>query len=331
MTTARERYPFDPYGIRKLFEVPKGDRLVNGTIKNVRKALETCYPSLENIYSERISANLRLYDPSELQEKIISEIPTQKTATEESLLESGVLKNSIYQERVSEIRPLSLYCNPDATDEISVLNSLFKNFDSNDKKQRIESAIDFGQSLILEIMRSLPIPQELRDKDKAMWKKRAIDHLSVSILIETFGDQPIDLKKLEKLRTNTQKITLKSSKAQFFAYGAEVRVLMPGQKIIYPSYSVGEPLNEGIAEILAEKAQLKFIDLMKQSFPAFGKYSKPHELKNIDRAKKMLEACELGYLMQDEKSLFELYVLSQIPARMFDLHAQETLPSNQLP
>lgn len=327
MVRPKEGSGFNPYYLPRLFpEAPKGDKLINETTKTVRKALVTCYPSLENIYRERMRANLHLYESSELREKIISEIPTQKTPAEEKLLKSGLLKTSIYQEQVKGINSLFLY-HPDAADEISALDSLFKKFGLNDEEQRIKFAIDFGQSLILEIVRSLPIPQKLHGKDKAIFKERAIDHLSIFIeTVKKRRNQPIDSKKLETLQEVTQSLTLESSKARFFACGAEVLVLLSGQKIMYPSYSVGELLNEGIVEILAEKAQLKFIDLMKQKFPTFNGYLKPHEAKNKDHAKKILEACGLGDLIQDEKSLFELYVSSQIPARMFNPSAQENLP-----
>src|SRR3972149_297852 len=305
----------------KNFEATKPPRdieLVRATMGTVAEALRACYPSINNKeYSERTFIDLTLRDFNEVQKERISKIPTQASSAEKSLLKSGLLKTPLYQKRIEETKPL--YWAPSVSDKMYADAALFRDFNSDSHNQRLKDAVNFGKAFISEFMQSFPISRELHGKERTGWKELAIDHLHKFIReaknASGINLDPRKMEKLKELETNTELSVLESPNARYIVYGAEVRVLLPGQKLMYPSYSVGSLLNEGIVGILNEETQLKFLELMEKRFAPIVGYLNAQKPTSADKGhvQQMLKAYGLSNLTQNKNNLFQFYASSVIP------------------
>jgi hypothetical protein len=306
-------------------EAPKGQELAMETFRLAIKALEECYPSLKENgkYSERLCVKLSILSSNDFRQKRISDISTQMTKAEENLIKSRVLKKPIRDERIIfEGDPMRWSTNPE--DNMQMNEGSFMKMFSDSREERLNTALAFGQCFMLKAIQYLPIPEELQGEHKEKWKKNAINYLyTFTEELKNNKKSVIDLDKLERLRNNTQMFTLNSPEAKFVAYGAEVRILLPGQGIMRPAYSVGEILNDGIIKLLYEEAESKFFDLMKNRFiiPKIKVGQKNTYAKEL--AMESLRNLKIA----DKNTLFEVYVSSLIPLIMSTFMEQKHAPT----
>lgn len=289
---------------------PKGEVLAAETIEIAAEALGACYPSLMGKYSNRASIDLAIAPFEQVQQERISNLPTQKSVLEESLLKSKIIKTPFVDQRGGETE--LMYWSTKPNDKLYISKTIFDGLNSLNKRKRINSAINLGQLFIANTIKWLPIPRELQAEEKKYWQEMSVKNLH-KFTEEFKSKNMVDSETLDRLQLNLELNALKSPSAKFVAFGAEVRTVLPDQEIEHPAFSIGDVLNKGIVELLSNEAQLKFILLMRSrlSFTIDSLSSKRSASQELasETTKK------LG--IKDNNSLFEFYVASQLPEAIF--------------
>jgi len=300
-------------------EIPRNEKLALETISIVAKAVCETYPSLTKRYSKRAIFEVDINTVQEITEMTNANIPTQKTKMETTLQKAGLLKTSILDQRKEDFDPI--YLNNDAENKAHAIENFFFDFISDNPKKRIDAAITFGLLYIHKTIESLPIPRELEGKEKLDWKEIATSEIH-NLTEELKTKDIVDPGKLDRLRFVTKNTVLNSPDARYFAYGGEVRIVLPEQNIIYPSYIAGEILNRGIVEKLTIAAQLEF---MKKIERRYGLIMKKTE--TIETPARKLAEETLKNIKFVEGTLFHAYILSQIPGIISSLRQKKTPPT----
>jgi len=286
-------------------EIPSGEKFALETISIVAKAMCETYPSLTKRHSKRAIFEVDINTISEIIEMTNAGIPTQKTKMEKTLLKAGLLKTSIFDQRKEDFDPI--YLDNDTEDKAHAIENLFVNFMSDNPRERMNTAITFGFLFIHKAIESLPIPRELEGEEKSDWQEIAtseIHSLTEELKTEKFAAP----EELDKFRFITKQTVINSPDARYFAHGGEVRIVLPGQSIAYPSYIVGEVFNKGIMEKLTMAAQLEFIKKMGRKYGLTMK-----NLNAIETPAKKIAEETLKNVKFIEGTLFHAYILSKIP------------------
>lgn len=300
---------------------PKGEALVMEVLNTNIEAFRLCYPLIDK-HPNKITGLISIEPLEVLQKEKMLDISSQKTAAEENLLNSRLIKEPFYEQRSKEY--VGTYWNGDPEARIHIARNFFYGIELDDQVERVNSATLFSQEYTAKIIRSLPTSRELNGQRKTNWQEMALEHLDQFIKVAKKTKRlRIAPEKLDRLQTNTELFTLKSKDARFVAYGAEMRVLLPGQGIGNPSYSVGELLNDGIIHILAKEVNLKFLELLQKKYHFSARFT-PHQLRTTEHAMGILKAYGLGFLLQDANTLFEAYVDSKIPIIISDLRTKSS-------
>jgi hypothetical protein len=320
-------------------ETPRGQELIATTFNLATRSLLETYPLLQTEYNNRVPKfeDIRFEPYSQVVEAEKKERPGD-TDVDKQFKKDNLLQNSDYEDQVTPIQPV--YWNPDTDHILHMGDNLHKASLSDSSAMRRVAALSIGLWVVSRTLNSLPVPQQIKNSDKTIWKEASKAHLSN--MLKGVVPENIDpdkrkdvLEKLDKVKEITETYGIDNPHAAYYMYGAKLCIYLPEQTIDKPfcaTYEMGERLNKGILEMLTEPVYDKFIKHLSYSFIIPGSAPiRPKPTEDKKYAQETLETIDelcLGKnneqsLSRNKNVLLEAYAASLIPAYIYSSKAKE--------
>lgn len=322
-------------------EVPKGMDLAEKTIATTCRALRDTYPLFNDpTYSIRLPKpdDIRFKPFKTVQDAERIEIPKG-----ENVLSDG------YESHVSEKDPI--YWNPDTTRVMYISDDAFSNhLSSDDPVERSKYALTLSVLITLKTFEFLSVSNVFDSpQNRSTWKeiirgtlysrfekikdearKKDMKNLNEYEKVESYlirKNVPLFSNEYDRAKQAIESYLIDSKEFQFIAHGAKVVVVLPHQTTRYPSYKIGDVLNEGIVEILAEPVHQKAFKDMKNTHLISDVQLNHSQTKSRTQAINILPSLNEHLSPPNNNSLLKAFADSLIPIHLQYSKAIESSPN----